>query len=248
VPATGAIGPNVVLTGVDVRTIMGITLYDTVKNDIQAAQLLNQSISGNDLSGLAAYVQALWFPTQNASCPMPNDPSYAAVVEQSAAIRCVDADDMRDKDVEYWIEYANSLIQQSDILGQRWTELQTDCAGWPARPNWNFDGPFESPKPNTNGTDPTRPAAPIIFLSSQNDPVTPLAAARDMSKGHVDSRVLVVNATGHCGILSAPSKCRDGIVREYFDSGSVPEDQEVFCSADCGPWDPNCQSQPDSLR
>lgn len=194
VPATGAIGPNVVLTGVDIRTIIGITLYDTVKNNIQMSQLLNQSIIGNDLSGLAAYVQALWFPTQNASCSMPDGFSYAASVDQSAAIRCIDADDMRNKSVEYWVDYANGLIQQSDILGQRWTELQTDCAGWPARSNWNFDGPFKSQKPNSNGTDPTKPAAPIIFLSARNDPVTPLAAARDMSKGHVDSRVLVVDA------------------------------------------------------
>lgn len=235
VPKQNQTGLDTVITGTDVRTMFGNAFYTAIYSYHNIAERLDTAISKGDLSALIPLARSSSFQD---NCD-PYDPLYAPNTEQGLAIRCSDADDVRNKTAAWWEDYVAGVLDQSDVFGQAWVAGRVACAGWPARPNWNFDGPFESP-----GADPDvvegKPAAPILFMSSRLDPVTPLKAARDMSEGHPGSRVLIVEAEGHCGFLSAPSKCRDKLAMEYFDTGVVPDDQETVCESECGPWDEDC--------
>ncbi|KDR74341.1 hypothetical protein GALMADRAFT_578873 [Galerina marginata CBS 339.88] len=53
------------------------------------------------------------------------------------------------------------------------------------------------------------------------DPVTPLWAAKNMSRGFEGSVVLQQNSSGHCSV-SAPSVCTQKYVRKYFEDGTLP--------------------------
>ena len=64
--------------------------------------------------------------------------------------------------------------------------LYAQCAGWPYRAKWAFDGPFQTPPPGTE----TGPEAPLLFLSSEFDPVTPLTAVIAMAEHHPHSLVV----------------------------------------------------------
>ncbi|KAK5994926.1 Serine protease Hip1-like protein [Cladobotryum mycophilum] len=105
----------------------------------------------------------------------------------------------------------------------------------------NPTGPSRDPSPPP--ADPKivadRPAAPLLFLNSRLDPVTPLSAARAMAKGHPGSAVVVQESMGHTALINGPSKCTWDIVSEYLSSGNVPK-TETVCETSCGPWDDNC--------
>jgi hypothetical protein len=51
-----------------------------------------------------------------------------------------------------------------------------------------------------------------------------------MSDLFAGSSVLIVNGPGH-GYVSAPSKCANAIIANYFENGTVPE-QETWCEPD----------------
>ena len=55
--------------------------------------------------------------------------------------------------------------------------------GWQFRPKYQFTGPWTTPEPTSKQVD-DRPAAPLLFISSLYDPVTPLSGAIQAFKGH----------------------------------------------------------------
>lgn len=70
----------------------------------------------------------------------------------------------------------------------------------------------------------------MLFVNTVADPVTPMSSARQMSKLFVGSGVLIVDGPGH-GYASAPSKCANAIIANYFATGVVPA-QETWCTPD----------------
>jgi poly(3-hydroxyalkanoate) synthetase len=80
---------------------------------------------------------------------------------------------------------------------------------------------------------------PLIFASMTADPVTPLSAARSMSKGfgNESATLLVQEGFGHCTIAH-PSLCTAKKIRAYFLEGKVPE-YGTQCKADPGFLFPN---------
>lgn len=235
VPSINVTGQNMIMTGTDLRSIFGESFYTALSSYISLAQSVDTAMTEGDFRDLVSLSRE---PIR-ANCAADESDSPLDITEQGLAIRCVDGDDVRNKTVDYWEEYIGDLVDQSDTFGQTWSLGRVSCAGWPVRPNWDFNGPFESPKADSDIV-PGKPAAPILFMSPRLDPVTPLKAAREMSRGHPGSRLVIVELEGHCAITSGPSKCRDEILREYFDTGDVPEEQETICEADCGPWDEDC--------
>lgn len=75
-----------------------------------------------------------------------------------------------------------------------------------------------------------KPSANVLFVNTVADPVTPMSSARQMSKLFVGSGVLIVDGPGH-GYASAPSKCANAIIANYFATGVVPA-QETWCTPD----------------
>jgi TAP-like protein len=99
------------------------------------------------------------------------------------------------------------------------------CANWDIEPGWTFDS--EIAAENTSH--------PMLFLSNTRDPVTPLWSARSMAKKFGGAVVFGQDADGHCTI-SQPSTCVMKGVREYFQTGRLPEG-EIACKPDIGPFD-----------
>jgi pimeloyl-ACP methyl ester carboxylesterase len=228
----GEIGRDIVVTGADIRVIFGNAAYSAMVSYPRLAGSIDAAMTG-DFSILAPQLVGLEISSQ---CT-PADPTIPNVIEeQGLAIRCVDGDDVTDKDADYWVDYVGQVMEQSDIYGQAIAAGRMWCSGWPVRGSWDYNGPFRTPKANSAGVK-GKPLAPTFFMSNRLDPVTPLQAARTMSKEHPGSRVLVVEGEGHCSILSGPSKCRDKLLREYLHTGNLPDEKETICEMDCGTWE-----------
>lgn len=81
---------------------------------------------------------------------------------------------------------------------------------------------------------PGRPAAPLLFVTSMYDPLTPRNYAFEMARAHPGARVLVQDTVGH-GAIGTPSRCREGYIKKYFAEGALPA-EDVTCESDCVPF------------
>ena len=162
------------------------------------------------------------------------------IIPQDAqtAVICIDGEDVTGLSNSDWRDYVQKQISISTVAGAFWATLRISCAGWTARPNWLFKGPFTSPTPSKSAKspEPDRPAAPLLFISNRWDPATSLRNARSMAKGHPGAGVMVLESMGHCVTLNAVGPCAKDILSEYFDTGAVPS-EEATCEATRGPWD-----------
>lgn len=71
------------------------------------------------------------------------------------------------------------------------------------------------------------PSAPVLFINTVGDPVTPASAARQMSRLFAGSGVVIVDGPGH-GYMSSPSDCANQAIAEYLESAIVPT-EETWC-------------------
>lgn len=233
-------GDVVIVTGWDVRSLIGLTLYTPFKGFKILAKELDSITSGNigDMAVLALRLGLM--PVMKDACPITNltEPQLIEKIESQNAVVCIDGDDITHKDVSWWRRYVNRQVSTSSVFGAIWATVRLPCSSWRFRPKWQFKGPFTTPR-----ADPSlksgHPAAPILFLSNRLDPVTPLRAAQAMAAKHPGARVIIQEAMGHCAIASAPSRCTKRVVADYFESGIIPSGVST-CSIDCGPWDTSC--------
>ncbi|KAG8631771.1 hypothetical protein KVT40_000911 [Elsinoe batatas] len=98
------------------------------------------------------------------------------------------------------------------------------CAAWSIEPAEYYAGPFEA-----------HTATPILFVGGKRDPITPLSAAFNASRGFPGSRVLTNDGYGH-SFFNDPSQCTFNAVRAYLVDGTLPEERKV-CVADKKPFD-----------
>lgn len=170
-----------------------------------------------------------------------------ALFDRQIAISCSDADDLTGKPPAYWQDYVNKLRSMSPFASEFQALMRLPCSAWPRRPKWSFKGPFKTPTASRDLRQDS-PAAPLLFLSNTLDPITPLSNARNMSKMHPGSGVLVQNATGHCVVLGPYTQCVKDVVSRYFDTGDVPKD-EAWCGIEKGAWDqPGEETELTALR
>ncbi|KAF8816535.1 hypothetical protein BYT27DRAFT_7182119 [Phlegmacium glaucopus] len=142
--------------------------------------------------------------------------------EAMIAIMCNDGVDIP-ADLQYAQKYFEMMSKKSEF-GKIWSVMVANCAGWPKFPKDHFQGPFVA---NTS--------YPMLVIGNTADPVTPLWAAKKMSRGFNNSVVLTQNSAGHTSI-SSPSLCTAKHVRQYFADGKLPEPGTV-CEVDAGPFD-----------
>jgi hypothetical protein len=141
------------------------------------------------------------------------------------AILCTDGADIRSWVRSDHYQKWKSLLSQSVTFGGRWSEITMSCSNWGLRP------PFQI---NTN-ISASNTSHPILWLSNTRDPVTPLRNARRMATKFPGSVVFGQDADGHCTLAQA-SRCVGKGVREYFQTGKLPEG-DVGCEPDKGPFD-----------
>lgn len=238
-------GSSIVMTGADIRRIMGSAAYSPLVAFRPLAQLLDDAMRGTNLAALLSAIETGSYggPLQNA-CPVapPPDGSSSGKLEQGSdgttSVVCGDGADVTGKNLTWWQSYQAQQLARSSVLGEFWTTIRLPCARWRLRANWVFRGPYTTPEPSRRGDAPQkgRPAAPLLFLTNRLDPVTPLRAARAMAAQHPGAKVVVQETMGHCAFASAYSPCTKDAVAEYFDTGTLPDEEEASCPVECGPW------------
>ncbi|KAF8905805.1 TAP-like protein-domain-containing protein [Gymnopilus junonius] len=147
-------------------------------------------------------------PPYQCSCGSSEE-AYNNIREAQIAIMCNDGDDIPE-DLKSSQEYFDKLAESSS-WAELWARIRLDCVGWPKFPKAHFQGPFVA---NTSH--------PILLIGNTADPVTPLWAAKKMSKGFNNSVVLTQDSPGHSSV-AAPSLCTQTYIRNYFIHGTLPE-------------------------
>lgn len=220
-----------IVTRDDVLAAIFQALYQPQRDFPLLAKTLFESMSGN----FTSLVEHLDLPNGD-SCPLILPATYTWSQDAQIAIACGDADLQTNMSLVDFKCYLERLKTDSPSFGARWSTIRLGCTGWKFRPKYRFTGPWETPIPDTNLVD-GKPAAPLLFISSRWDPVTPLSNAIKASQSHAGSAVLIQNNAGHGSLLS-PGKCREDFIKKYFETGEVPHDQTT-CEPDCFPFQ-NC--------
>ncbi|KAI1417402.1 alpha/beta-hydrolase [Hypoxylon sp. FL1857] len=218
------------ITKADVTYLIFEALYQPLQLFPYGAVLLSAAMAGN----FTLLHAALALPTSSTSCPpAPAPESYTWSSDTLAAVACGDAASLAGLSTPEFLAYLREQQALAADFGAYWARIRLSCTGWRVRPAYRFEGPFTTPQADPAGVE-GRPEAPLLFLSSMYDPVTPHANAVAMAREHVGSVVLVQDNAGH-GTQSVPGRCRDGYVRAYFETGEVPPEGTV-CEADCTPF------------
>lgn len=237
-----------VITGYDLRnTFMG-PIYRPLPVAFELlADALAKALKGN-YSGVG-YRNSQ--PNLQRACDI-NNMSFDGLVSTRDGVVCGDggfADpngphrNHRSDNPEYWAQWAGKQKQQSPTLGALYTTVVTSCVGWRVQPKWRFNGPFITPPANVSLQGGV-PAAPILFISTRLDPVTPLHNAYVMSNDHPGSAVLVLDSVGHCSIGGGWSECLNAHIRAYLDDGVLPDNGTVCADTTCKPFDEDGRCQP----
>ncbi|KAI3007479.1 hypothetical protein CBS147346_3288 [Aspergillus niger] len=212
VPPSGNRGPEII-TYSDVKSLVVQALYVPLKLFDLVARLLAELEQGNGSSFADLKYEAKQWPV-----PPPCDSSskqYKAPGEsdQEAGrnILCTDGPGLDGTAKEDFRSYWNMLRGQSKAVGDFWAEVRMSCVKLETRPEWRYDGPFAG---NTSH--------PLLFIGNTYDPVTPLRNAHTMARGFPESIVLEQNSVGHC-TLSGPSLCTAKAIRQYFQTGELPD-------------------------
>ncbi|KAF5311058.1 hypothetical protein D9619_008140 [Psilocybe cf. subviscida] len=136
-------------------------------------------------------------------------PDVESVPDAQSTVFCNDGDDVPDDlaSAERYFEMMMEISSWSELIAS----IRLGCVNWPKFPKDRFKGPFKASNSH-----------PILLVGNTADPVTPLWAAKKMSKGFKDSIVLTQDSAGHTS-LSAPSVCTQKHIRDYFADGKLPE-------------------------
>lgn len=223
-------GGSMLLGSNDINTLVFASLYKPSALFLAVAGVLDIVVQ-RDYERLALLLQAL-FPAMQTYCPLCVLPDHVPVFSPDAqpAISCADGEDSSALPFDDWSDYFDQLRNQSHISAPIWAEIRFRCSGWTNRPKYRFTGPFSTPDADPSISE-GKPAAPLLFLSSRLDPVTPVRNAFAMSARHPGSSVVIQESLGHCALASGVSRCTADIVRTYFETGQVPESGTV-CEED----------------
>lgn len=235
-------GHAAVLQPDDLRSLLLNTMYKPLELFQKNAALVDEAMQGNTTALYEFVSTALGGPLEDACIVADKTAPILGSRDAETAILCGDADDITGRNTTFWRGYVARQLAQSAVAGASWSNIRVACADWKAKAKWQFHGPFTTPEPSKNASapEPGRPAAPVLFLSNRFDPVTPLQAARKVSRKYPGSALLVQEAMGHCVLSSrAVTNCTKTIVRRYFAEGVVPS-EETTCKAACDPWEPKC--------
>lgn len=222
-----------ILTGYDVTLSFKGPLYSPYERFKRLAESLSAAIEGNYTALLGSATASI--PKLDQICAHPNATGpQSAFNDGGQAVICGDGEDSTNVTLAEYQAYVSELESQSPTFGGYWSQIRFACTAWGVRPKWRFPGPFQTPEHDAALVE-GKPAAPLLFLSSRLDPVTPLRNAWKMSKGHPGSAVVIQESIGHCA-LATSSQCTKKIIQEYLEHGVLPESGTV-CQPDCDVWD-----------
>ncbi|CAE6413702.1 unnamed protein product [Rhizoctonia solani] len=127
-------------------------------------------------------------------------------------------------------EYADYFREMGKLGpgGEQLALIVGGCRGWSFRATESYTGPWVTEK----GLKKTK--FPILFVSLDADPITPLASAVKMSKGFgiESASLLIQKGFGHSS-LAHPSFCTLTNIRDYLLDGKVPKNG-TYCTPEPG--------------
>ncbi|KAI0886156.1 TAP-like protein-domain-containing protein [Annulohypoxylon maeteangense] len=218
------------ITRTDVINLIFQALYQPQLYFPTVASVLSDAMAGN----FTTLYLSLGIPSASNFCPSPAPTSYTWESDALYGVGCGDAVPQTAVSAKDFVSYVSELKAQSPDFAATWASIRLACTGWRLRPKYRFQGPFTTPESDPSNV-AGKPSAPLLFLTSQYDPVTPARNAVNMAKQHPGSGVLVQDNPGHATLL-VPGKCRDEHVRKYFAEGVVPPVGTV-CQPDCKPFE-----------
>ncbi|OAQ67964.2 peptidase S33, tripeptidyl-peptidase [Pochonia chlamydosporia 170] len=231
VPGPTDNGPEIFITGSDIMGLIFSQLYSPLDFFEGLSTTLAQAIDGNYTRVIRSLVPPT--PAKNGEDEEPADGIirwFTWMSSTFASIACADANDTTGQPLQHWKRLLQRLENQYPKLGAMTASTSILCSGWQSHPKYRFTGPFTSPEPDEREVE-GRPSAPLLLLSSLYDPITPLASARTVAKGHPGARVVMQRGVGHCTLLAGPSNCTRGVMRAYMATGDVPAEGTV-CEGD----------------
>ena len=223
----------VAVTKHDVLEAILRALYQPQRDFPALARLLSGAMRGNLTLLYSSLNQA---PNHRDGCSTnkTEPPAYTWGPDVMTAVACGDGEPQTDLTAAQFADYVADLQRRQNAdFAYIEARVRLGCAGWRVRPKYRFGGPWTTPAADARGVRGV-PAAPVLFVSSRHDPVTPLANAVAMSRGHPGSRVLVQANAGH-GSLFSPGRCREDYIKRYFATGEMPP-EGVVCRPDCQPF------------
>lgn len=221
-PVISSSGPGVI-TYSDVKYLTLFGLYSPIAFFPTLAEILFaiERGDGNIFSKILGVMIPMDFGSNR------EKPKLLGLGTQDAqmAIACGDGDDQSWMTKEDFAEHLKNVTELSPSIGEVWSTLRMTCIHYNVRPYHRFHGPWIA---NTSH--------PILEIGNSADPVTPGRFAKKMAKGFSGAVALIQDSNGHCS-LSAPSKCTEKYVRQYFQTGELPPEDTV-CKADAVPFGP----------
>ena len=130
--------------------------------------------------------------------------------------------------INAWTDHVHLLVNQSRWLGEVWPNIALGCRSLDVSNHVPESQRFIGPPSAANTS------APILFISTKIDPVTPLTAAKKMAALFGGSGLLIQNNVGHASI-SAPSACSRHVIQRYFVNATLP-DSGTVCEVDKVPF------------
>ncbi|KAH8917080.1 alpha/beta-hydrolase, partial [Atractiella rhizophila] len=122
----------------------------------------------------------------------------------SRLILCADTakDVWKDFTIKGFQNYVHKMSKISSWVGEQWSLWMSECFGWDYEPFEAYRGPWTV----EDGLRKTK--HPVLFIGNTHDPVTPLSAAKSMSKGfgNESATLLIQDGYGHC-TSAHPSLC-----------------------------------------
>ncbi|KAF6804851.1 hypothetical protein CPLU01_16030 [Colletotrichum plurivorum] len=223
-------------------TLADVLLVEALYQPQAQFELLAERL-GALVSGNHTRLLSLLPGSGNVTAPPSELPPYTWRSDVQFAVVCSDVvDGVGSRNMSYFEGLLDVFNEQLPTAGGSMARYWgLPCTGRTLRPPYAFTGPFGSPAPSTD--DPKAPAAPLLITSNRLDPITPLRGAVASQKLHAGSSLVIQEAAGH-GFLAGPTKCMAEIIREYFNTGKVPENGTV-CEGACPPTIPsknNCTS------
>ncbi|KAH8705956.1 TAP-like protein-domain-containing protein, partial [Talaromyces proteolyticus] len=193
--------------------------------------LESRNSSSRDLVTMVSGKQALLTPSgcqQNDEESSELNVPYVSGVGAFQAISCMDIGGPLNLTRQDFRDYLAELLGQSQWIGPSWARNKLACEGFTVTPVWKPALKFETQEwANTSH--------PLLIIGNSHDTVTPLRNARRVSRElFPGSAVLHQDSEGHCS-HSSPSLCTARAIREYFQTGLVPEEGTV-CEPEMKPF------------
>ncbi|EJD39187.1 alpha/beta-hydrolase [Auricularia subglabra TFB-10046 SS5] len=211
-----AIGPFVLTEDIFLQVVFG-DLYSPLYGFPDIAQVA-RAVETRDQARLAALAASAADTSALPPWYQPNESLFA--------IECGDfppyTDALRDSTTA--LRKANALVPRLGLYAaSSVTHVRIACSGWPIAQKNRFTGPLAGTLP-----------VPVLVTSSRYDPVTPLAAARNVTARYPGMRLFVHEGAGHAAYTTM-SKCTANVMRAYMTTGELPP-EGATCARELVPF------------